>query len=311
MAGIIKAHDPACYICFMGKGYTKSIIECCSSVDRFVDVEDFLKADGNSLQKEWDVIIHVFPRKDIAQKARKAGIKMRIGTRGRLYHLLTCNKLVALSRRNSALHESQLNTKLLGPLGIHKDWSLDELAGLTNFKIISELPSKWNTLLQPGKRHIILHPKSQGSAREWGLDNFIQLIRILPKDRYQVFISGTEKEREALGPLFAAVGDHVTDLTGQMNLDEFIAFINACDALVAASTGPLHIGAALGKVAVGLYPPIRPMNPGRWAPIGPHAKALVLEKDCEDCRKDPQSCSCIQSISAMEVVMVLDTMNKK
>jgi len=310
LAGILKADDPACYIGFMGKSYTQSIIECCSAVDCFVDVADFLKVDNRTIQKEWDVIIHVFPRKDIALKAKKAGIKLRIGTRNRLYHLFTCNKLVALSRRNSVLHEAQLNTKLLEPLGIRKAWKLDELSGLIHFDTISELSMKWKALLQPGKKHIILHPKSQGSAREWGLGNFSQLIRILPKNQYQVFISGTAKEREAMDPLFEAVGDQVTDLTGQMNLNEFIAFINACDALVAASTGPLHIAAALGKVAIGLYPPIRPMHPGRWAPIGPHAQALVLEKDCEDCRKAPQACTCIQSIGAIEVLSVLEAMER-
>lgn len=64
-----------------------------------------------------------------------------------------------------------------------------------------------------------------------------------------------------------------------MNLKQFISFIAAADGLIAASTGPLHIAAALGKVALGIYPPIKPMHPpGRWAPLGKNASYLVLEK---------------------------------
>jgi heptosyltransferase-3 len=60
----------------------------------------------------------------------------------------------------------------------------------------------------------------------------------------------------------------VINLTGKLSLQQFIAFINHCDVLIAASTGPLHIASALGKKAIGLFAPMRPIHPGRWKPIG-------------------------------------------
>ena len=305
LAAILRRHFPDAVIGFLGKSYTRPVIECCSAIDRFADVDDFLQENVHTLRKEWDSIIHVFPRKDIARKALLAGIPQRIGTSGRLYHWLTCTKLLRLSRRHSDLHEAQLNTKLLVPFGITGDFTKEELGALYSFNKIQPLPAELSVLLLPGKRHIILHPKSQGSAREWGLDRFISLIRLLPKDKYQVFISGTAAEGDMLTPLFDAVGDSVTDITGRMNLGAFISFIAACDALVAASTGPLHIAAASGKAAIGLYPPIRPMHAGRWAPLGNNAIALSLQKDCSDCRSAIQDCVCIRSIAATEVAMEL------
>jgi ADP-heptose:LPS heptosyltransferase len=147
------------------------------------------------------------------------------------------------------------------------------------------------------------HPSSKipGSAREWGLEHFEQLIQLLPRDKVQIFISGTEAERKLTEPLFEKIGGLATDITGRMNLSEFIGFIARCDALVAASTGPLHIAAALGKQAVGIYPAIRPMHVGRWGPLGPAAVALALETDCIDCRKQPEACHCIKSILPAEV----------
>ena len=91
-----------------------------------------------------------------------------------------------------------------------------------------------------------------------------------------------------------------------MPLSEFITLISLCDGLVANSTGPLHIAAALGKDAIGIYPPMRPIHPGRWAPLGVHAQALVLDKECSDCRGNPHECHCIMSIEPALVAAILN-----
>lgn len=307
MAKLLKDHIPGVRIGFIGKPYTKPVIDACEYIDEFIYEEDFLGTIPSQEIEDWDAIIHVFPKQAIAVRAKEFKIRYRIGTTGRLYHWFTCNKLVKLSRKNSDLHEAQLNTKLLRPFGIDKEFSLQELGSSFGFTKLKSLPSHLAQLIDPNKYSVILHPKSQGSAREWGLDNFIALIRLLDKTRFQVFISGTEKERALLDKLFEQAGNEVTDITGKMNLDEFITFIDHCDALVANSTGPLHIASALGKTALGIYPPTRPMHPGRWAPIGTKAKYFVLDKDCADCRKAPASCQCIAQIMPITVAQALET----
>lgn len=96
------------------------------------------------------------------------------------------------------------------------------------------------------------------------------------------------------------------DLTGKLSLTEFISFINLCDVLVAASTGPLHIAAALGKKAIGLYSPRRPIHLGRWAPVGKDAHALVFDELCEKC-KNKQDCNCIENIEVQKVVHLISS----
>jgi ADP-heptose:LPS heptosyltransferase len=81
-----------------------------------------------------------------------------------------------------------------------------------------------------------------------------------------------------------------------MDLGGLMAFIAAADALIAASTGPLHIASALGIKAIGLYPPIRPMHPGRWAPLGKKAVYLVKDAECDKCRKSLE-CLCMKDLS--------------
>ena len=97
----------------------------------------------------------------------------------------------------------------------------------------------------------------------------------------------------------------VINMTGKLSLQQFIAFIDHCDVLIAASTGPLHIASALGKKAIGLFAPMRPIHPGRWKPIGAKANYLVLNKDCNDCRKT-MDCHCIREIKTIDVINVID-----
>jgi ADP-heptose:LPS heptosyltransferase len=311
MAGIIKDYFPGAKVYFMGKTYTKSIIQCARHVDSFINWSDFENIPINEQierLKEYniDTIIHVFPDKTIANLAKRAGIKTRIGTAHRIFHWTSCNKLPAFSRKNSDLHEAQLNCKLLQPLGINKEFTLEELADYNDFKPAVALAPEFSALLDSGRKNIILHTKSKGSAREWGLENFRTLINLLDSSGYQIFLSGTEEEgrlfrQKLLGP------DNVVDISGKMSLEQFISFIARADALIAASTGPLHIAAALGINALGIYPPIKPMHPGRWKPIGPKTAYLVEEKDCSDCRNG-SSCHCMLDLGPERVKEKLEQM---
>ena len=309
MAAVIKKQFPGVTVGFMGKAYTKAVIESCSAVDVFIDEEAFMAGAVELNGEPPQCIIHVLPKPAIARRAKAMGIPFRVGTTNRAYHWLYCNCLVPLGRRNSILHEAQLNIKLLAPFGINTDYSKATLGQLYAFDRLQPLEQQWKDLLQPAKYHLILHPKSQGSGREWPLEHYAQLVKLLPREHFQVFVSGTAAEKEKLRPLFDAVGDRVTDISGQMSLPHFISFIHACDGLVASGTGPLHLAAALGRDAIGLFPPLVPVHPGRWGALGPKAKTFVLERDCNSCRNSPQHCACMRLIEPVEVAVYLKTLN--
>lgn len=307
MCGWLKQHIPGARIIFLGKTYTKAIIECCPDVDAFLNWDELRvlpRTDQAALlrQHHIEVAIHVFPHKDIARLCWQAGIPHRIGTRNRWFHWLFCNHLVALSRRHSPLHESQLNLELLRPAGLSQMPDKTALAAYLHFGPPAPLPAALQAWLKPGRPHVLLHPKSQGSAREWDLEKFGLLARLLHQRGYQVFVSGTMQEQALIQDWLAKNQAFITDLTGKLTLPQFLSFIGACDGLVAASTGPLHLAAALDIHALGLFPPMKPIHPGRWAPIGAQAEFLVLNKDCQDCRANPAACHCIRQIS-VEAVM--------
>ena len=311
-AGILKQLYPSSYIYFLGRTYSKPLIKTCEYVDEFLNWDEISKLQDNDQVNyikslNCDTIIHVFPNKNISRLAWKSNIQCRIGTSHRLYNIFYCNYRIGLSRKTSDLHEVQLNLKLFTPLGITYNYSLDDIPKFYGLKKVSLLPSKYGNLLDKSKFNLILHPKSKGSAREWGLDNFSKLITLLPSDKYKIFISGTNDDKQLLLPFLETNKDKITDITGLMNLDEFLSFIASADGLVAASTGPLHIASALGKVAIGLYAPMLPIHPGRWSPVGTNASFLVINKNCDDCRKGG-NCKCIIDITPQKVVSQLEAL---
>jgi heptosyltransferase-3 len=173
---------------------------------------------------------------------------------------------------------------------------------LSSFYGLKAKEKDFSGLLSRDQFNLIIHPKSKGSAKEWGLENFNNLINVLPPQDFRIFITGLKDEGELIQREAPELFDHphVTNLTGQLNLEEMISFVGAADGLLACSTGVLHLAAALGKYALGIYAPIKPVHPGRWKPIGPFAAHLVLDKNCNKCGRDPY-CECIRSISVDQV----------
>jgi heptosyltransferase III len=301
VAVYLKKHMSDCELIFLGNNYTRDVVECCPAVDSFVSWDDISDNSAEELKKlNAEAIIHVFPRKEIAKAAIRAGIKLRIGTSHRSFHWCTCNRKINFSRKNSDLHEAQLNFELLKGLGISYIPLLEELTTMKLLLPKSPPGDDLNDLVNKSRFKLILHPGSRGSAREWGIDRFAELIKLLPSEKFQIFLTGTEKEGTMFRSELSEPFLKVTDISGKMSLSELISFIQQCDGLIAASTGPLHIAAALGIHAVGLYPPIHPMHPGRWAPIGQNTKIFVAEKECSVCRKTAH-CTCMREISAEDV----------
>lgn len=303
IAGAIKKKFPQIKILFLGRNYTKDVIALSGFVDEFINWDELskLKTEDRIVdlqRKKIDCIIHVFPNKEIAKCAFKAAIPLRVGTTNRFFHWIYCNKKISFSRRKSELHEAQLNFKLLDFLGIGIP-EKSEIPQYYGFNKPADLPSHLKGLIDPAKINLILHPKSKGSAREWGLKNFNNLISILPKNEVKIFISGTKEDGELMKSMID-INSNVVNVCGKFTLDEFISFINACDVMVAASTGPLHIAAALGKKAIGIFAPMKPIHPGRWAPVGKKACYFVKYKPCNECRLS-QDCKCIREINPIDI----------
>jgi ADP-heptose:LPS heptosyltransferase len=221
------------------------------------------------------------------------------------------NEFVFVKRKNSPLHEAQLNIQLLKGIGIHELPDVQQLHKYVSFSANKVVPEKISSLITPHKKRIILHPKSAGSAREWPWQHYSSLADLLNPADYDILLCGTTKEKKMLEKSGANFPKHVIDIMGMLSLDEYIELISSSNAIVAASTGPLHIGAACGIFAIGIYPVIKPMHPARWQPIGENALYLSSSKSsCNSCRRTPASCVCMNDVTPQQVFKIIEANGK-
>lgn len=311
MAGILKQHFPEVKITFLAKEYVRGIVEHCQFVDHFLSVDALKQCDREQAVQqikslEIDVVIHAYPSKEIAVLMKKACVPFRIGTSHRLYHWITCTHRVALSRAKSDKHEAQLNLKLLKPFHLDQDYDLDMLNNYTGFVCDEPLSPHIKTFLKPGFFNLIIHPFSNGHAREWPISHFNALIRQLPADRVHVLLTGSQKENQMIQDRIVSQCSTVTNTAGQCSLRELIQLVARADGLIANSTGPLHLASVLGIPTLGLYPYTHCMHPRRWKPIGKKVTVLTANPACNSPRcRGKNDCFCMESITVDEVKAIV------
>lgn len=307
MAAIIKQRWPSCKVSFLARDYVADVINACPDVDAFISWDELQNLDHTqaiSQLNDADTIIHVYPQKAIAKLAKAAGIKQRIGTSRRLHHWLNCNKRVKFSRKDSSLHEAQLNLALLAPLGLPTMLSLPELTELTRLNKSPDVAPAVKPFLDADKFNCVLHALTNGNTKEWPLANFSALIDLLG-DKINIIITGTAKEASTLAPLLSK-HPHVKNAVGQLTLTEFINLLSHANGVVVNSTGPLHIAAALGTQVLGLFPPEKGKDVGRWGPLGQHASAIEAML-CPACENTRGNCTCMENITPQQVEAHIET----
>jgi ADP-heptose:LPS heptosyltransferase len=311
MAGLLKQRFPGVRISFLGRSYTAPVLSHCSHVDQVLDLNVLEQYGPEAAALELrklhiDTVVHVFPRREVAAWCKHAGIRQRIGTAHRWWHWLTCTDRPRFSRRRSDLHEAQLNLKLLAPLGIVEMPSLAELGTLSGFQ--PPVPDATIAgMLRPDRTRVVLHTLSKGSAVEWGQERFASLIHALDPERFQVILTGTAAEAERYRLELPVQLPHVTDVGGRVDLAQLVALIGGCHALVAASTGPLHIAAAAGIRAIGLFADTPPIHPGRWAPLGKDVHVLLAPPDLRNAEPLAQ----VHAITPERVLALLEDLPRQ
>lgn len=302
LCGLLKERLGA-RVVFLGREYTRDVVAASDAVDEILEWDPALPLDAAArllAGARADTIVHVRPNALVARAAAKAGIRTRIGTSRRAYHWLHCNRRVGVARRASDLHEAQLNVRVAAPLLDERALALSppELAPYGRLTPRVAVPETLEALVAPDRVNVVVHPGSGGSAREWPLTRYAALIDALSPERFRILVTGSPAEGAALGAWLGALPSHAHDVTGRTNVAELVALLAAADGFVGASTGPLHVAAAVGSHALGLFPHRRPMHPGRWAPIGARAEVLVSDAPCASCLDGGRGdCSCLEQIT--------------
>lgn len=231
------------------------------------------------------------------------GHKAPIGTGYRWYSFLFNHKTYE-HRKNAGRHELEYNVNLLKHLGINEPVTRENVSfdlhtnpadGQKIEQLLSENGVNFNYPV------IIVHPGSGGSAVDWPILRFRELIEKLVRDlECTVIITGSGSEKKICSQL--ASGTRAINLAGALGMNELIALIGRSNMLIANSTGPIHLAAALSKNVVGFYPRITACSPERWGPYTEKRMVFSPEINCADCtREQCEKLNCMDTIKPDKV----------
>jgi heptosyltransferase-3 len=252
--------------------YAAPILSNTKYVDKAVTVDnDRLQNDKEYqmefLQKikesDYRAALVLFPDKQMSRLLYEAGIPYRVGT-GRRFHSIYFNYHIFHSRKANKKHESEYNLDFLRFFRSGVLFKIPKLE-LKNREL--DEAQKMLSLDDIRDKFIVLHPGSGGSAHRWPLEQFVELYDLLTKKGYVVLITGSKDEEIQIKKAAESYGIKVNSFAGRTDLLTLAAMLSMASVVVANSTGPLHLAAAVGTDVVGIYPTEHAMSPVRWGPL--------------------------------------------
>ena len=311
MASIIKKHYPNCKITFMMRAYTMLLADNNPDIDQIILLKENKSkisiADNLKQIKEYnfDTCLVVYPTFQLALILFLAGIKNRIGTGYRWYSFLF-NKKIFVHRKRGEKHELEHNINMLRMIGVDEKLKAESVP----FNIHSDEKSRQRVKqilgdfrINSSNPTIIIHPGSGGSSVDWPISLFMELAEKMARELIaNILITGGEHEIETCSRL--AVHENIVNLAGKFALDEMIALIDSADILIANSTGPIHIAAALDKHVIGFYPKINHCSQKRWGPFT--NKKYIFEPTICDGQCTREKCNQLNCMNSIEVKNVFE-----
>jgi len=169
-------------------------------------------------------------------------------------------------------------------LALPADTALPDPLPVPQLKVpVAEVAAWRNRRGLAGERRpiVALAPGAVGPSKRWPSTSYAALTRRLLCDGCAVWVLGGPDEK----PLAAEiVGDtDARDLTGPDLRDAILALAGASTA-ISNDSGLLHVAAAVGTPAIGIF---GPTSPWHWAPLNPLAATMETKAqlDCRPCHK--------------------------
>jgi len=158
------------------------------------------------------------------------------------------------------------------------EWPLPEL------KVARAEIESWRRehgLASDSRPAIVLAPGAVGPSKRWPASAYADLTQRLIADGFAVWVVGGPDEKALAAEI---IGDTTArNLTGH-DLRNAILALAAAVVAVSNDSGLLHVAAAVGTPAIGIF---GPTSPWHWAPLNPLAATIETKSkvDCRPCHK--------------------------
>jgi heptosyltransferase-2 len=288
----IKRAYPNSFVAVLVKKYTKDVYVNNPYVDEIILYDE--DNDGKP-PSFWELVktlrkirfTHAFmllPNERLNWLLFFSFIPNRIGVGHKLYQFLSFSEFVERKNYNPLRHEADFCLDMVRKIGIEPQTNEPEIY-LSNEEITER--DKLKTKLAPNGELIIgINTTSGKSSPNLTIDGYKKLLNLLVENtntRIIVTDDNPPKEIVIKDVFYPNVG---------LSLRASIVNFSTLDVLISASTGPMHICAALKVPTISLFCPLIACSPKLWGPLGNESEIILPEENyCSNvCRGDPHVC---------------------
>lgn len=214
-------------------------------------------------------------------------IPARAGVQSQWHSFLFLNHGLRQKRSEARQHEAdyncdlvafafgQLENRLIGNRTIHGGYLSPTLSLQDPQKLDLK---KWNL---EAKKFVVVHPGMAGSALNWTVKKYIDLISFLVKD-HRVVLTGTAGDEKWLKDIKETYHQHpqVLNLQNELNPEELLSLLAQALVVIVPSTGVAHMASSLGTPVISMFSPVQVQHPRRWAPRGSEVEILLPDVKC-------------------------------
>lgn len=289
----IKKTFPDSFVAVLVRKYTQDIYLNNPHIDKIILIDD--DPDDSFLNKVKEIrrfkfthSLTLLPTERLNYMLFLAGIPYRVGVGHKLYQFLTFTRYVDRKKYIPLRHEADYCMDLARKIGV-KPESLDTEIFLTDSEKQKVFQNR-NELLNGRKYLLGIHSSSGNSSPNWPPSEYRDFILKL-KDRTEISIVVTDNFiPEELSGLDKVSYPNI----GKSLRESFINFASL-DLLISASTGPMHVAAALKIKTLSMFCPLTACSPKLWGPLGNKSQIVLPEEDyCRTvCPGDPKKCTFI------------------
>lgn len=289
----IKKAYPDSFVAVLVKKYTKDVYVNNPLVDEIILYDE--DNNGKTLSL-WRLVktlrnyrfTHAFmllPNERLNWLLFSSAIPYRIGVGHKLYQYLSFTKLVERHNYIPLRHEADYCLDMVRMIGIEPQSNIPEIY-LSEAEIA--LREKIRTQLTPnGELLIGINTSSGKSSPNLTLDEYKKLINILVKNKKVKVVVTDNNPSNKIVDINFVIYPNIG-----LSLRKSIINFSVLDVLISASTGPMHICAALKIPTISLFCPLTACSPKLWGPLGNSAEIILPKENyCSNvCPGDPHIC---------------------
>ncbi len=284
----LHQHLPKTSITLMGLEPYQALFKSCPFIQEFIPLKNSKEIASNSSpqsivqalqERTFDTALIITRTFRSALHIWRGQIPNTVGFNMDMRRLLLTHP-VPHPKNYHSTHRVLTFQKLLKPFGIDSTSAKPKL-----YTSEEEKNRAKATLCQlghhEGNQLIGINPGAAfGQAKCWLPENFVQLaLQLQSPDRTIVFF-GDKKGQPLVDHICKDLPKQgIINLAGKTTLEELVAHIDNCDAIISNDSGPMHVAAALKRPLVALF------GSTSYVYTGPYKHGTVLSADvaCAPC----------------------------